>query len=282
MADDILVAQVNEITEHIIYKRLADADKNPKNKQLLKAISDDEMKHYKFWKSVSKKEVSPSVGKVWLYTTMAKLFGLSFTLKLMERGERLAQKAYHGLERKHVGSHQIMLDEQKHEKQLLAMLEEEKLEYASSIVLGLNDALVELTGALAGFTFAIQEGRTIAVIGLITGIAAALSMSASAYLSAIEERGKKTPLKSAVYTGVAYLITVIVLITPFFLISTFAALAVSLTLALAVIFGYTYYISVAKDLRFWPRFLQMAAISLAVSLISFGIGWALKTAGIST
>jgi vacuolar iron transporter family protein len=275
---NLLAAQRNEITEHFIYKELAKSTKSRKNKAILERISADELSHHGYWKSVSGAEIKPDSLKIWFYVMMARLFGLSFTLKLMERGERLAQKAYDQLGRRYKKGKEIMLDEQRHEKQLLSMLEEEKLEYASSIVLGLNDALVELTGALAGFTFAIQEGRLIAVIGLITGIAASMSMSASAYLSALEEKGKKTPMKSALYTGSAYLVTVILLIAPFFMIDqVFWSLAVSLTLGIAIILSYTFYISVAKELPFWPRFIQMTLISLAVAAVSFGIGWLLKS-----
>ena len=35
------------------------------------------------------------------------------------------------------------------------MINDERLQYISSMVLGINDALVELTGAPAGFTFAL-------------------------------------------------------------------------------------------------------------------------------
>ena len=51
-----------------------------------------------------------------------------------------------------------------------------RLEYMGSVVLGLNDALVEFTGALAGFTLALSDSRLTALTGSITGIAAALSI----------------------------------------------------------------------------------------------------------
>ena len=84
-------------------------------------------------------------------------------------------------------------------------------QYTGSIVLGLNDALVELTGALAGLTLALQNAQIIAVAGLISGIAASLSMAASEYLS-IRADGRSHALYSAFYTGVAYMMTVLFLI----------------------------------------------------------------------
>jgi VIT1/CCC1 family predicted Fe2+/Mn2+ transporter len=97
------------------------------------------------------------------------------------------------------------------------LLDEELLRYAGSIVLGLNDALVELTGALAGFTLALQNTRLIALTGLITGVAAALSMAASEYLSTRSEGGGRSPLRASLYTGTAYIITVFLLILPYLL-----------------------------------------------------------------
>ncbi|MEX1308634.1 MAG: VIT1/CCC1 transporter family protein, partial [Eubacteriales bacterium] len=155
------------------------------------------------------------------------------------------------------------------------MLNEERLSYMGSVVLGLNDALVELTGALAGFTLSIQNSRTIALVGLITGISASLSMAASEYLSSrTEADGDVNPKKAAIYTGIAYVFTVISLILPFFLISNYIlSLMVTLTIAILIIAFFNYYISVANDQPFFARFGEMTLISLGVAAVSFGIGF---------
>ena len=106
------------------------------------------------------------------------------------------------------------------------------------MVLGLNDALVELTGALAGLTLALRNTRLVALTGSITGIAAALSMAASEYLSTREEGAdpSKSPAKAALYTGVAYSLTVLALILPYLLISNpFVCLALTLSAAILII-----------------------------------------------
>lgn len=54
----------------------------------------------------------------------------------------------------------LSLEEEVHEKSLIALINEERLEYMGSVVLGLNDALVEFTGALAGFTLALKRSQT--------------------------------------------------------------------------------------------------------------------------
>jgi VIT1/CCC1 family predicted Fe2+/Mn2+ transporter len=158
------------------------------------------------------------------------------------------------------------------------MIDEEKLRYVGSIVLGLNDALVEFTGALAGFTFALQSSRLVAVTGMIMGFAASLSMAASEYLSTKSESGGKNPVKASVYTGSIYMLTVFLLVLPYLLFSNvYVSLAVTLLNAIIIIFMFTFYISVAKDLSFKNRFLEMASISLGVSALTFAIGYVMKT-----
>ena len=158
------------------------------------------------------------------------------------------------------------------------MIDEERLRYVGSVVLGLSDALVELTGALAGLTLALQNNRLIAAIGLITGVAAAMSMAASEYLSTkAEETEQKSATKSAVYTGSAYIVTVAILIAPFVLLANpLLALGLTITGALLIILVFVYYVSVARDLPFWRRFGEMAVLSLGVAAVSFAIGYVVR------
>jgi VIT1/CCC1 family predicted Fe2+/Mn2+ transporter len=270
----VISAQRNEITEHLVYGRLADSMKDQHNAKVLKTIAGDELGHYNFWKSLSGEEVQPSLWKVWKYYLIARFFGLTFGLKLMENGEGRAQKNYGELARKIPAARRLEKDENKHENELIGMINEEKLKYVGSIVLGLNDALVELTGALAGFTLALHNTSLVAITGLITGIAASLSMGASEYLSSKSEGGEKDPVKSAIYTTVAYIFTVFFLIAPFLLVpGLYLALGLTIMNAIIVISVFTFYISVARDLSFKRRFAEMAVVSLGVTIITFAIGY---------
>jgi len=271
-------AQQDEITECQIYRLLAKRSRG-KNSEVLNRIARDEEAHHAFWKGITKVDVAPRKRSVMWYTFLARTVGVVFSVRLMERGEHLAQDAYKKLD--HIeGVAAIIRDEEAHEQALINMIAEEKLDYAGSIVLGLNDALVELTGALAGLTFALQSAKVVAMAGFITGFAASLSMAASGYLQGKEEATQnevKSPLKAAMYTGLAYVATVLVLIAPYLLLpNIFHALIATLTLAVLIVAGYTFYISVAKNLKFWPRFLEMAVISLAVAVLSFGVGWLIR------
>ncbi|MBN1527282.1 MAG: VIT1/CCC1 transporter family protein [Candidatus Omnitrophica bacterium] len=270
--DKISVFQKNEITEYFIYTKLSESSKG-NNREVLRRIAEDELKHYNLWKKYSRKDIAPDTFKVWKYFLISKIFGLTFGVKLMEKGEQGAQVAYNAVSKDVPEAEFIAHEEDGHEKELIAMIDEERLKYVGSIVLGLNDALVELTGALAGLTFALQNTRLVATAGLITGIAASLSMAASEYLSTKSEEAGKNPLKASVYTGIAYVFTVLFLIFPFLVFKyLYLCLGVSLLNAVIVIYLFTFYVSIAKDVPFRKRFTEMAAISLGIAAISFFIG----------
>lgn len=270
--EKLLKDQQDEITAHHIYKKLAKSIKDEANKKIVLQVADDELAHYKRLRQVTGRELKPEGSKVALSYWMIRIFGLTFGIKLLERSEGKAIRSYKEIDESLAFMDGIIEDEERHEEELIAMIDEEKLNYMGSVVLGLNDALVELTGALAGYTFAFQNTRLIALTGLITGISASLSMAASEYLSTRQEGGDDA-LKSALYTGSAYVFTVIFLILPFLLIQNpFISLMVSLFVAVLIIFVFNYYISVAKDYDFKKRFGEMAAISLGVAGISFLIG----------
>ncbi len=275
--EKLLTFQRTEITEHVIYKKLAESTKSPENRRVLERISEEELAHYKLWRDYTGQDVAPDEGTVRKYYWISKVFGFTFGVKLMENGEEDAQGSYEGLRGIIPEIDKVIAEEDSHEQELLDMLDEERLVYASSVVLGLNDALVELTGALAGFTLALQNARLIAIIGLITGMAAALSMGASEYLSTKAEPEGKDPIRASLYTGVAYLATVAVLIFPFLLLGNYyVSMGITLLLAVLIIALFNYYISVARDLDFKRQFLEMTVISLGVAGFSFLIGYALR------
>ena len=348
---ELLKAQQREITEHFIYDQLSKAAKDERNRDILTEISKDELKHYSFWKKYTKTNIQPNRAKLLWYSMITKVFGMTFGIRLMEKGEKDAQINYDLFSKDIREIKGVIADEEKHEDKLIALLEEDRLSYIGSIVLGLNDALVELTGALAGFTLALQNSRLIAIIGLITGFAASLSMAASEYLStkaesastrrdscAEEEHLKerslgnkeaklsvnfrsniithstnystthsnnqsnnrsnksskkdrlnqldhfghkhhhaKHPLRASIYTGIAYLLTVLTLVFPFFLLSNvFFALSWTIFNALIIIFCFTFYVSIAQNLPFKRKFFEMAFISLGVAAVTFIIGYFIK------
>ena len=269
--------QRNEITEYHIYSKLSKQIKDEKNAQTLQRIGDDELRHYHFWKEYSGEEVKPNRWKIFKFYWVSRILGITFGIRLMEKGEKGAREEYLKACEYIPEAKQIVVDEDEHEEELIDLVKEKKLDYVGSIVLGLNDALVELTGTLAGLTFALQNTRLIAVAGLITGIAASFSMAASEYLSTKSEGDGAKALASSIYTGLAYIGTVIILILPYLLFTNyFLCLGMTLTFAVLVILFFNYYIAIAKNLNFKKRFWEMFTISMGVAAFTFGIGYVIR------
>lgn len=274
----LLDFQRNELTEHHIYARLSGAVRSAENRELLAKIAQQELEHYQFWREHTGRELRPNRLQVRAYYLISRLLGLTFGLKLMERGEEEVQAHYDELRGAVPEVERLIREEHEHEQTLIGLLDEQGLRYTGSIVLGLNDALVELTGALAGLTLALQNSRLIALTGLITGTAAALSMAASEYLSTRAEGERVNPVRAAVYTGIAYILTVTVLIAPYLVVQDlYLSLALTLGAAVLIIASFNYYLAVAQDAPFRRRFVEMAGLSLGVATFSFGVGYLLRS-----
>ena len=273
-----LKQQQNEINDYTIYKALALFQKDEKNKKIFEKIAKDEKSHYDFWVKITNKQLHPQNLIVWWYIFLVKIFGTSFALKSLERRENGAEEFYKELFEIYPESKKIYEQETQHELELIDMLNDKKLLYAGAIVLGMNDALVELTGTLSGIALAFDKSLTVGLTGLIMGIAASLSMAGSAYFEAKENPSEDiNPLVYSLYTGISYILTTAILVVPFFIFETMAySLIMMFISAFLAIISYNFYISVAKDLSFSKRVIQMSAITFGVALISFGIGYVVK------
>lgn len=279
----IIKLQRDELFEKEVYLHIAKFIKDNKNRETLIRIANSEVEHYEIWKKYTKVDVRPSKIKVYLYTFFAWLLGYTFVIKIMEKiqgrfNETIVKKFFTEINEKIPNIDKILKDEEEHEEKLIQMIDEEKLQYVGSMVLGLNDALVEFTGSLAGWTFAMQSNKLILLAGIITGISATLSMASSEYLSAKNE-GEENPLKSAIYTGIAYIITVVILLIPYAILPNeyfIHSLIIMLLFVIIIIAAFNFYISVAKDLNFKEKFKEMSLISLSVASVSFIIGILVK------
>jgi VIT1/CCC1 family predicted Fe2+/Mn2+ transporter len=264
-----------EITEHILYQKLAKRSKG-KNAEILKTISDDELQHYLFWKKYTQKDFRPNQVSVYIYLVFCIIFGLTFMLKLMEGGEENAQDAYCKISNEIPEVKELMWDEHNHENLLLNMINEKRLDYISSIVQGLNDALIGLMGALAGLTFALQETHLIGFAGLISGIAQFLSSSASemnVYFTNKTQENKQA-LKDSIISGVVYVFTVIFLVLPYFIFTNYmVALTITMLNVGVIIIFFTFYVSVVRELPLKKMFPPMVLITLGIGSLSFIIGW---------
>jgi VIT1/CCC1 family predicted Fe2+/Mn2+ transporter len=269
--------QQQEMDSFAIYSRIAKQVQGS-NQNVLNRLAQDEMNHANVWATYTGKTLKPRPFRVFRITFMTRLLGFTFMVKFLEKGEADDMATYALLQKEVPEAARILADETEHERVLMDLLDEERLKYVGSMVLGMNDALVELTGALAGFTFAMQNTRLVALAGLITGISATLSMTSSSYLSSKADENPDA-LKSSLYTGVMYLLTVALMVTPYFIFPnsmSLAALICMFFIVVFIIFAFNFYISVAKDLHFRQRFTEMLVLCVIVTGVSFAIGTIFK------
>ncbi len=269
----ILSVQKNEITEYFIYRGLAQSTKDPHNKSILERIAKDELGHSAIWGKYTNKAVKPDRVKVWLYQLISKVLGLTFGIKLMEGGEEQAQRTYGEIARSIPEAAAIASEESVHERQLIGLIDEERLRYTGDIVRGLNIALVEITGTVAGLTLALEDAGLVVLAALIAGFAMSLSVASTEYLATRAAGGSKHPLKAVLYAGLTNILTVIFLIFPYLIFANiYIALGFMVFNALIVILLFSFYISVAKTISFKERFVEMSLLSIGIAALAFGIG----------
>lgn len=274
----------NEYRDFVVYRELARVETVPAFKKILEELVLHEKADFEFWRDLAG-EKKYSVGAISLlgYRLMRKVLGLTFTAKFLEGREKEAQAAYRAylstvkdeeVKRK---IEKIIEHEQYHEHALIGHIEEKRVKFMSSIVLGLNDGLIELTGALTGFAFALQSTVFVALAGAITGISASMSMAASAYLQARHEENGKNPVTAAIFTGFSYAVVVVLLVGPFIILpDVFIALAVMLGVVFLIIASVSLVSSVLLERPFAVQFGEMLLFSIGVAIIAFFLGLALR------
>lgn len=280
---DINFLARNQYQGYIIYQELARIESSPEFKKILCNLARHESEHFNFWKQfATTNNFSVSSFKRWSYRMARKIFGLTFTVRFLERHEKeLINQYQHFLHevketrlKKQV--QKIILQEQKNERILIGHIKEEKVEFISSIVLGLSDGLIEITGALVGFALAFRVNSLVALTGSITGMAAALSMASSAYMQARYET-EKDARKAAIYTGITYLTVVGLLLLPFLVTTTIPAALTFLGTIILFIIGWTsFYTSILFERPFRKQFLEMLIFTVGVAGITFLIGLLLR------
>ncbi|MBR5230255.1 MAG: rubrerythrin family protein, partial [Firmicutes bacterium] len=128
--------QQNELTESVIYTEIARFAKGEGNKETLLRLAAEERAHYEIWKSYTGIEMKPEKAKIFKYKMLARILGFTFAIKLMENGEEGAQDEYALLAEEAEESKAIRQEEIEHENALIGMLDEERLQYVGSMVLG--------------------------------------------------------------------------------------------------------------------------------------------------
>jgi VIT1/CCC1 family predicted Fe2+/Mn2+ transporter len=288
VASDLQHVARQQATEELfacrIYATLAERASDRASRSMLTQLAEQERGHVKFWLDVCRipeERLRPSRTKHRLLVASSRLLGPAFTIRWLERGEDKAIATYRQLldedsldPDQREGVARMLREEEEHEQALEEGVVDERRAYLGAAVLGLNDALVELTGGLTGLVSSISDPKLIGFAALVVGIAASMSMAASNFLSVdIGEESEQKPGKAATYTGIAYILVVVGLVLPFFLLSDrHTALFISWAAAIVIIAAFSYYSSVMQGVSFGRRFAVMLALGIGVAVISFGIG----------
>jgi len=273
------VRMSDEWSDYTLYERLSSTvgSESP-FASVLKQLSATEHGHYEFWRKYVPDE-EPRLARLKLYWILflRRFFGLTFATRYLDRHEENVVKEYQGLaglipdaDKEAFGA--MVADERDHEKAFAMKVESSAVRYISFVVLGLADALVEISGIHAGWLGLFDKTEIAGLAGVIAGGAASLAMASAAFAQA-KQGFQGSARLSAIYTGVSYFITAIILATPYFLTANMElALGASLTLAVIILAVTTWYSVVIQEKHFLKDFVEILAILFATTILVFALG----------
>lgn len=278
----ILKFAMDEFADYVIYKELSKREKNENYKMTLEKLAEIEKTHFEFWKSLSHNNFVVRIRsiKVFILYVFRIIFGLTFTLKLFERHEKETIKAYeYILPKLKEEDKQVLLkiikDEKEHESYFMSQINDSVVKYMSFVVLGLADAIIEITGVHAGFLGVTSSTLIAGIAGLVVGFAASISMASAAYLQAKHGASFK-PLTSATITGTSYLGAVSFLALPYFFITEMLmAFLSSLSFAIIMIAIFTTYGAVLREESITKEFVTGFSLTIGTAFAAFLFGEAL-------
>ncbi|MGC8610669.1 MAG: VIT1/CCC1 transporter family protein [Thermoplasmata archaeon] len=257
---------IGELNDSKIYEELAKNEKNKTFSEKLKNLSMMEKYHAEFYKNLLKKRnaeipVKSSNLIIKKAKIFRKIFGLNLTLKYFERSEnRTVRDYYEILDSGYLENEEreimkkIIEDEAEHEDffEQSSYEVKERTDRIKDSVYGISDGLVEVLASVSGLAPVIINHIFVAIGGFLVGISGTLSMSLGAYLSSKaeknyndskirtkkiigkshEEQNVANPIKSALYTGIFYIIGASIPILSYFFYSGITAIIVSFTLVI--------------------------------------------------
>ncbi len=273
---------LDEFNDYAIYKELSKIEKKEEHRLALERLSEMEYEHYKFWISLIPGKKIQGIGpfKIFLTKILRIVFGLTFTLKLLERHEKETIKKYENVierlqEDKKRNLIQILKEEKEHESYLISQINEAIVKYMSFVMLGLADAIIEINGVHAGFLGVTSSTLIAGIAGLVVGFAAAISMASAAYLQA-KQGFSGNPASSAIITGMSYIGAVSFLALPYFLIpNMLTAFCISLSLAILLIGVFTSYGAVLREASTSREFITGLSLTIGTAFAAFLFGEAL-------
>ncbi|MGI0134212.1 MAG: VIT1/CCC1 transporter family protein [Candidatus Micrarchaeaceae archaeon] len=291
----------SEMLHREVYKNLAAKEKSRVLKPLLQRLAGLEAEHTILWgRLLDTSRVRPSMLKIHLLTlfiyVVRGVIGLALAVKMIEYGEaqltaklnrtlemlpvsRKERGAIHGLERSM--------------ERMEGPLQQKIIEYSPvlknirDVIFGMNDGLVEVLAAVAGFAAALQQPVLVLLAGGIVAISGTLSMAGGAYLSTEYEKsikldegkGRSSARLSAAYVGLFYIIGAAFPLVPFaFGIGGYYGIIGSVIITAIVLTIVSALISVVSDTSIARRVARTLAISLGIASVTVIIGFVARIA----
>jgi len=284
LSDIAFESAKDEFADYAVYKRLSELrfEKTHGFSKTLSRLAGMEYRHYVFWKKYCPdRKPTASKLKVYQIVLIRLILGVTFAVRYLERDETKTIKKYKEvaglIPRGDVRRFKEMIaDEEEHEREFESQFNEPHIKYISFIVLGLADALVEIAGIHAGSLGIYNSTELAGLAGIIAGAAASIAMASAAYAQA-KAGFKGSAAMSAVYTGISYFVTAVILATPYFLTKVMLdALLASLTFAIALIAFISFYGAVISGAVFKKDFIEITSIMFGATIALYLLGTAIR------
>jgi vacuolar iron transporter family protein len=281
LADVAKESAGDEYSEYVVYQRLAKRGRS--GKEVFSKLSEMEYTHYEFWHKYCP-EYKPKVNRLTLYFMLfiRTVFGATFVFKYLERNETKAVTKYESIrsmipEADRERFERIILDEKEHENALGGAIKGSYVKYISFIILGLADAIVEISGIHAGSLGLYRTTELTGLAGIMAGAAASLAMASAAFAQA-KQGFQGSASISAVATGVSYFVNAVVLALPYFFTKVMLNAIISSVILATVIIAFTsYYNSVVSSSSFRRDFSELAGVMLGATVALYAFGTLLKS-----
>ncbi|MEM3124465.1 MAG: hypothetical protein QXM95_01460, partial [Candidatus Nitrosocaldus sp.] len=248
-------------------------------KDRLALMAEQEYRHYKFWSRYANGlTVREPRTKALMMKFLALIMGITFVVRMLERHESSVIEGYKGL--LHIMKDEndrrmlegIIDEEEKHESSLVENISEGRVRYLGFTVLGLSDALIEIAGIHAGTLGVYTDTFKAGLAGLIAGVAASIAMASAAYNQAKQTEGVKAS-SAATYTGLAYVVTALLLALPYFLVhDILEALLISLMISVAILAYIALYSHVLFNRNFFRELGETTGIIFGATLALYAFG----------
>lgn len=297
-----------------LYQKLLNTEKDDSLRMTLSELIEIEKKHLKFWQEVT--GVSQPRLRVFLkiklnlFLLFRKIFGPSAAVLILEMIEIYGAKKYFLVWQKYKGTalgekvREILKDEFEHEDRAITERVKRKInvDKIRSAILGFNDGFVEIFGAVSGFIVAFANYFLVGFAGFIVGLAGAISMGASAYLSVRSEREikemeaekeevlsqisfektskkvvqtKESSLSLAVYVGIFYFVGALLPVLPLLLGAE--SIIFSILIGFVMVLVLSFFTAFFAGESFFKRLKLNLIIIAGAILITYSISYFTKT-----